>query len=111
MTSKEARQQIDTCENKIVGTYSHLLDTARGMGSSAVQAAESKTTGNTFAPLLISVFGVILFIAEHPVWGLLLIAAGIIIAYNVHSSAAGVQQKIEGQQKNLFSTIENNSKI
>lgn len=111
MTSRQARQQVDACEDRIVRTYSNLIDAARGLGTSAVQAAASKTIGNTFAPLLISAFGLILWVAEHPVWGFLLIAAGITFAYNMHVSAAGIEKKIESQRTSLFSTIENNSRI
>ena len=111
MTSQEAKQQINACESQIIGTYSNLRDAARGMGASAVQAASSKTTMCTMLPLIISLFGLILCFASHPVWGILLIIVGIVIAYNTHQSAKSAETTVENQQKNLNSIIDNNAKI
>ena len=111
MTSQEARQQLDACERQITGTYSNLRDAARSMGSNAVQAASSKTTMSTIWPLIISLFGLILCFASHPVWGILLIIVGIVIAYYTYLSAASAQTTVENQQKNLNSIIDNNAKI
>lgn len=111
MTSQEARQQVYACENQITGTYSNLRDAARSMGSSAAQAASSKTSTSTLLPLIISLFGLILCFASHPVWGILLIIVGIVIAYNTHQSAASVQKNVEQQVGYLNNTLDSNSKI
>ena len=111
MTSQEARQQLNACESQITGTYSNLRDAARSMGSSASQAASSKTTMSTLLPLIISLFGLILCFTSHPVWGVILIIVGIVIAYNTHQSAASVQKNVEQQVGYLNNTLDSNSKI
>ena len=111
MTSQEARQQLDACESQITGTYSNLRDAARSMGSSAAQAASSKTTMSTLLPLIISLFGLILCSASHPVGGVDLIIVGIVIAYNTHKSAASVQKNVEQQVRYLNNRLDSNSKI
>ena len=116
MTSQEAKQQLNACESQITGTYSNLRDAARSMGSSASQAASSKTTMSTLLPLIISLFGLILCFASHPVWGVILIGViliivGIVIAYNTHQSAASVQKNVEQQVGYLNNTLDSNSKI
>ena len=111
MTSQEARQQLNACESQITGTYSNLRDAARSMGSSAAQAASSKTTMSTLLPLIISLFGLILCSASHPGWGVILIIVGIVIAYNTHQSAASVQKYVEQQVGYLNDTLDSNSRI
>lgn len=112
MTSQEARQQLNACESQITGTYSNLRDAARSMGSSAAQEASSKTTMSTLLPLIISLFGLILcFASSHPVWGVILIIVGIVIAYNTHQSAASVQKNVEQQVGYLNNTLDSNSRI
>lgn len=111
MTSQEARQQLNACENQIAGTYGNLRDAARSMGSSAVKAASGKTMRCTLLPLIISLFGIILCLVSHPVWGAVVIIAGIVIAYSAYQATASVQSKIEDQQRNLNSVLDNNSKI
>lgn len=111
MTSQEARQQLNACESQITGTYSNLRDAARSMGSSASQAASSKTTMSTLLPLIISLFGLILCFASHSVWGVILIIVGIVIAYNTHQSAASVQKNVEQQVGYLNNTLDSNSRI
>ncbi len=111
MTSQEARQQVDACERQITGTYSNLRDAARSMGSSAVQAQSSSTTTKTMLPLIISLIGLFLCFASHPVWGVLLIIAGIFFAYTAHDSAASVQKNVEQQVGYLNNTLDSNSRI
>lgn len=110
MTSQEARQQLDACESQITGTYSNLRDAARNMGSSAAQAASSKTTMSTLLPFIISLFGLFLS-ASHPFWGIILIIMGIVIAYNTNKLAASVQKDVEQQVRYLNNTLDSNSKI
>lgn len=110
MTSNEARQKVDACERQIVSAYSGLKDSARAVGSSAVSSASSKTTMSTLLPLILCVIG--LFCFGGP-WflGVVLIGLGIFIAYSLHGSAKSVQNNIENGQKNLNSTIDNNTNI
>lgn len=110
MTSQEARQQLDACESQITGTYSNLRDAARNMGSSAAQAASSKTTMSTLLPLIIPLFGLFLS-ASHPFWGIILIIMGIVIAYNTNKLAASVQKDVEQQVRYLNNRLDSNSKI
>lgn len=110
MTSHEAKQQVDACEREVVSAYDNMRSAVRTVGTSAVSAAASKTTMCTLLPLIISVIGVLLF-GAHPLWAIVLIVAGIWIAYSSHSSAKSIQDKVEGQQKTLNSTLDNNSKI
>ena len=111
MTSQEARQQLNACESQITGTYSNLRDTARSMGSSTAQAASGKTAMSILLPLIISLFGLILCFASHPVWGVILIIVGIVIAYNTHKKAATVQKDVDKQVEDLNHTLDLNSKI
>ena len=110
MTSQEAKQQVDACERKVVSAYDNMRSAARTVGTAAVSAAASKTTMSTLLPLIISVIGLLLF-GSHPFWAIVLIVAGIWIAYSCHSSAKSIQNTVEGQQKTLNSTLDNNSKI
>lgn len=110
MTSQEAKQQVDACERKVVSAYDNMRSAARTVGTSAVSAAASKTTMSTLLPLIISVIGLLIF-GSHPFWAIVLIVAGIWIAYSCHSSAKSIQNTVEGQQKTLNSTLDNNSKI
>ena len=111
MTSQEARQQLNACESQITGTYSNFRDTARSMGASASQAASDKTTRSTLLRLIISLIGLILCFASHPVWGVILIIVGIVIAYNTYKSAASVEKNIEQQVGYLNNMLDSNSKI
>lgn len=116
MTLQEARQQVNACERQITNTYSNLWGAAKSMGSSASQAASSKTIVSTLLPLIISLFGSILCIAYHSRWvviliGVVLIILGIVIAYNTHQSAASVQKNVEQQVKYLNNTLDSNSRI
>lgn len=110
MTSQEAKQQVDACERKVVSAYDNMRSAARTVGTLAVSAAASETTMSTLLPLIISVFGLLLF-GSHPFWAIVLIVAGIWIAYSSYSSAKSIQNTVEGQQKTLNSTLDNNSKI
>ena len=110
MTSQEARQQLNACESQITGTYSNLRDAARSMGASASQAASSKTAMSTLLPLIISLFGLILCLS-HPVWGVILIIVGIVIAYITYQSAASVQINVKQQVGYLNDKLDINSKI
>lgn len=111
MTSQEARQQVEACERQITDAYSNLRDAVRSVGSSTTQAASSKATTNTLLPLIISVLGIILFFSSHPVWGVLLIIAGIVIAYNIDQAEASALNMVKNRQKNLNSILDDNSKI
>jgi hypothetical protein len=111
MTSQEARQQVDACESQVVGTFSELKDAVRSMESSASQAQSSSTTTKTMLPLIISLVGLFLCSASHPVWGVLLIIAGIFLAYTAHDDAVSVQKNVETQVGYLNNTLDNNSKI
>lgn len=111
MTSQEAIQQLNACESQITGTYYDLCVAARSMGSSAAQAASSKTTMSTLLPLIISLCGLILCFASHPVWGVILIIVGIVITYNTHQSAASVQKKVEQWVGYLDDKLDSYSRI
>lgn len=111
MTSQEARQQLNACENQITSTYSNLCDSARSMGASTSQAASSKTITSTFLPLIISLIGLILMFASQSFLGIVLIIVGIVSAYNSHQSAASVQKRVEQQVEYLNNTLDSNSKI
>lgn len=110
MTSTEARQKIDASERQIVSAYSSLKDSARVVSSSAVSSSSSKTTKNTLLPLILCIIGLFCFTGP---WflGVLLIGAGIFIAYKLHDSAKSIQNSIENGRNTLNSTIDNHSNI
>lgn len=111
MTSQEASRQVEACERQITVAYDNLRAAARSMGSSASQAQASNTSSKTMRQLIISLIGLFLFFASHPVWGVLLILAGIFFAWVAHDSAASVQGKVETQVRNLNSALDSNSTI
>lgn len=111
MTSKEAKQQVEACERKIKAEYKNLQDAAMSIGDRATQAQSSKTSSKTKRPLILSLIGLLLCFASHPVWGVLFIIGGGFFAYTAHSAAALIQMDIETKAKNLNKTLEYNSKI
>lgn len=110
MTSNEARQKVDACEQQIVRAYSGLKDSARAVGSRAVSSASTKTTLSTLLPLILCVIG-FFFFGRSGILGVALIVLGIIFAYGLHGPAKSVQNDIENRQKNLNSTIDSNANI
>ena len=110
MTVQQARAEINTCEQKITRAHYSLCSAARTVGSSAKKCADGSKTKKTLLPLLISIIGIFLFSSEW-VLGVILIIAGIVIAYNMNRSAGSVVSKVESAQKTLNSTIDSNSKI
>lgn len=110
MTSYEAKKKIDVCEQKIVSAHSGLKDRAQAVGTDAVSAAASKTTTSTLLSLIICVIG-LFFLGGSTFLGILLIGGGIFVAFKVHESAQSTQRSIENGQRNLDTTINNNSKI
>lgn len=108
MTVQQAQAEINTCEQEITRAHSSLCSAARTVGSSAKECADGSKTKKTLLPLLISIIGIFL-----SAWflGVILIIAGIVIAYNMNQSAGSVVSKVESAQKTLNSTIDSNSKI
>lgn len=110
MTVQQAQTEINKCEQDITRAHSFLCSAARTVGSSAKECADGSKTKKTLLPLLISLMG-ILFFSSAWFLGLVLIIAGIVLAYNLNQSAGSVVSKVEAAQKTLNSTIDNNSKI
>lgn len=113
MTVQQAQAEINTCEQEITRAHSSLCSAARTVGSSAKECADGSKTKKTLLPLLISIIGIFLFSSFSSAWflGVILIIAGIVIAYNMNQSADSVVSKVESAQKTLNSTIDSNSKI
>jgi len=110
MTVQQAQAEINKCEQEITRAHSSLCSAARTVGSRAKECADGRKTKKTLLPLIISVIGIFFF---GSAWflGLVMIIAGIVIAYNMNQSAGSVVSKVEAAQKTLNSTIDNNSKI
>ena len=132
MTEQEIMQRIDASERQINQAYSNLRSVARDVGhkgleaaqsarNSAVSEASTSKTTKTLLPLLISLVGFFLF---GSAWflALLMVIGGIVLAYNLNQKADKEKRSIESeynamvntaeyQQKNLFSTLDNNLKI
>lgn len=110
MTVQQAQAEINTCEQEITRAHSSLCSAARTVGSSAKECADGSKTKKTLLPLLISIIGIFLFSSA---WflGVILIIAGIVIAYNMNQSAGSVVSKVESAQETLNNTINSNSKI
>lgn len=111
MTIQEAERAITACENDITREYSALTTAAKAVGSSAVEAAASTRRTKTLVSLIISLIGLFLMLGGHPFWGVLVIAGGLFVTYNVHESASGPYNKVVNAAKNLDSTINNNATI
>lgn len=110
MTVQQAQDEINKCEREITRAHSSLCSAARTVGSSAKECADGSKIKKTLLPLLISIAGIFLF---RSAWflGVILIIAGIVIAYNMNQRAGSVVSKVESAQKTLNSTIDSNSKI
>mgnify|MGYP001107293846 CR=1 FL=1 len=132
MTEQEIKQKINDCDRQIVSAYNNLRSAARDVGSRGYQAAQSarqsaiseasgNKTKNTLLPLIISVVGYFMFGVS---WflGLVMLIGGIVLAYNLNQKAdkelksvqSSYNQMVsvaENQQRNLNSTLDNNTKI
>lgn len=132
MTEQEIKQKINDCDRQIVSAYNNLRSAARDVGSRGYQAAQSarqsaiseasgNKTKNTLLPLIISVVGFFMFGVS---WflGLVMLIGGIVLAYNLNQKAdkelksvqSSYNQMVsvaENQQRNLNSTLDNNTKI
>lgn len=132
MTEQEIKQRINDCDRQIVSAYNNLRSAARDVGSRGYQAAQSarqsaiseasgNKTKNTLLPLIISVVGFFMFGVS---WflGLVMLIGGIVLAYNLNQKAdkelksvqSSYNQMVsvaENQQRNLNSTLDNNTKI
>ena len=113
MTSTEAKQKVEACEQQIVSTYGELKKTAKAVGDSAASSASSKTTVCTLIPLILCVIGIIGIYSVPYRWyvGALLIVAGLFIAYKLHSYAKRIQNSIRNGQSSLNYTIDGNKDI
>ena len=107
MTSKEARQKIDACEQQIVSAYSELKDSARIVGPAAVQAISSKVLLMTLLPLLLCL---VAFFVPTLIGGLLVIA-GIYLSVKLRGIAKAPKLRIISMQEELNSIIDNNANI
>lgn len=110
MTVQQAQAEINKCEQEITRAHFSLCSAARTVGSSAKECADGSKTKKTLFPLLISLLGIFFF---GSAWflGVILIIAGIVIAYNMNQSAGSVVNKVVTAQNALNSTIDSNSKI
>ncbi len=110
MTAQQAQAEINKCEQDITRAHSSLCSAARSVGASAKECADGSKTKKTLLPLIISVVGIFFFSSA---WflALCMIVGGIVIAYNMNQKAGSVVNKVESAQKQLNSTIDNNSKI
>lgn len=132
MTEQELKQKINDCDRQIASAFNNLRSAARDVGSRGYQAAQSarqsaiseasgNKTKNTLLPLIISVVGFFMFEAS---WflGLVMLIGGIVLAYNLNQKAdkelksvqSSYNQMVsvaENQQRNLNSTLDNNTKI
>ena len=110
MTIQEAQAEINKCEQDITRAHSSLCSAAGAVGSSAKECADGSRLRRTLLPLLISLFGIIIFSTAW-FWALVLIGTGIYIAYNQNQRAGGVVERVSNEQKTLDATISRNSTI
>ena len=110
MTVQQAQDEINKCEREITRAHSSLCSAARTVGSSAKECADGSKAKKTLLPLIISIIGIFLFSSA---WflGVILIIAGIVIAYNMNQRAGSIVSNVESAQKTLNSMIDSNSKI
>lgn len=110
MTAQQAQAEINKCEQDIIRAHSALCNAAKNVGESAKECARGGKTRKTLMPLIISLIGVFLssFLGFFSV---VLVIAGIIIAYTLNQSATAVVNNIDTAQKRLYSTIDSNSVI
>ena len=111
MTSEEARQQLDECENQITSAYSNLQNTARNMGVNTVQAARKETAMSAVFPLFTFLFGIVLCFTSLRLLGIFLILGGVYAAYNASTTAMSVQNKVEHAVSNLSKSLNGISEI
>lgn len=111
MTSQEARQQLDVCENQIENAYSNLQNTARSMGANTVQAARKETAMGVIFPLFAILLGFILILASLRFVGIVLILLGVYATYKADQTASSVQNKVVNAVSDLNDSLNRNSKI
>ena len=111
MTSKQAQEQIEKCEQQIISAYSSFHNEVRILGERASKSAYNSTSNKTLLVLSIPmIIGFIWFVSN---WflGLVCIIGGIIATYYVHDSGKASIDRVVNLQKNLNSQLDNNKII
>ena len=111
MTTREAEQAINSCEDQIVQEYDRAIGAAKNVALSAEQAERKSRMTKTLMTLIVSLLGLFLFLAEHPVLGAAVVIGGFVLAYKVYDSATGSVKRVESAANNLRSSLDRNSKI
>ncbi|MCD7822951.1 MAG: hypothetical protein LUG86_02865 [Oscillospiraceae bacterium] len=111
MTVQEARRAINKCESDITSAHRNLCTEAERLGSGALNSASSDKTKSWYL-LIISVIGFVLCGFNVLVaLGACLFIGGFVGVYLMHSRASAITDKVEAAQKQLNTTINNNSTI
>lgn len=110
MTVQQAQSEINKCEQDITRAHSSLCSAAKRVGASTKECANGNKTKKILFPLFISLIGILLFNSTSGI-SIVLIIAGIVVAYKRSQRAGAIVNNVETAQKQLNNTIENNSKI
>lgn len=104
MTLEQARREARDCRNDCETAQRNLAAAARQVGSSARSAADSYV-GKSYFALLGIALGIFLWIIHHPVYGVLVIIASIIVCVKLHGSASEKADHIYSAQKSLDEAV------
>ena len=87
MTVEEANRYAKECKDQVQAAERSLVSAGREVANSASSAA-SAYVNKSFFSLLGVAFGIFLWMIHHPVYGTLIIIAGIVICVKWHGSAS-----------------------
>lgn len=106
MTVQEARKKVQDIEAEIDTNRKQMIGASRSLADNAVQAANSKKNTIPWIPIGIGlVLAVILWIAEHQVWAVLVAIAAIFIGVKVRSSLRDQQIAVEKACERFYNRI------
>ena len=109
MTEQEVKRQLEACEQHVMEGHQKLISDAKQVGEAArITAASKAALGAAIQFVIFAVFAVILFVMHHPIFGVLCLIGGGIVAYNVHESSAKIERVVTKRQEQLNNVLKNN---
>lgn len=111
MTSEEARLQVDTCEKQVLEAYNSLWHSARSVAPAAIEAQTKRKTNRIMFALVIALVGVVIWLASHPFWGIVVLGFSLFLGYAANEEETAVINDIKKRQEQLNSMLDQNTQI
>ena len=90
MTINEAQKNLEKCENDIQNRFTTLRAQAQTYENNVADSAVSRLKSPALIVAAIMVFVALAIIANrHPVWGIVILFAGLYLAYTMYSNKKG----------------------